>query len=368
MLSCYPVEATQENWLHETLVTLIHMAHDQLDRGANITETQKGWNDLVESLFQCPECDLVIRSNGIRDRFFTYKRVIEALTPLERNTVLNVMEAQNQIDTLLSGHADIRSLNQFPDVEAVVKELFIFCFGKLTDFKVRERQYQIIYEHLPNKICPFCGIERVMHPDETDQDQDHYLAKSIYPFAAANMKNLVPMCRCCNRDYKKTADIIRDENGNRRIAFNPYECNPPKVTLINSQLVGLSTPLKPEWNVEFLPQSVEVETWDSVFDIRTRYKRDILGNYFDSWLRGFIAKCKRDRQRQIILEDLRDDEIRNHLLYYYEDKYDSPSIGNAGFLEPLAFEFLLTQYDAGNQRIVKLIRDAVLGIQMDEVA
>jgi len=40
----------------------------------------------------------------------------------------------------------------------------------------------------------------------------------------------------------------------------------------------------------------------------------------------------------------------------------------AGFLEPLVFEFLLEQYDNGNQRVICLIRDAVLGIQVDEVA
>ena len=368
MLSNYPIEATRENWLHEALVSMITSLHQKLDVGNNIASTQANWIGFVEPLIDEPFREKIVSAHGIRDRFFHYKEIVKPLLPLERQTILTTMTAQNQITTLLDGTSNIVLLDEYPDIHEAVHDLFVFCFGKLTELGVRERQYQIIYDSLSDKICPFCGIDRLNHSDQVAQDQDHYLVKSKYPFAAANMENLVPMCISCNRDYKKSVDILHDENGVRRQVFNPYNCEPPNISLINSIVsTDISLPI-PEWQIEFQPANEEAETWDNVFQIRTRYKRDILGVHYNSWLESFRKKCEKDRKRNRIPQNLDDAGVRLQLLHYFEDKRESPSIGMAGFLEPLAFEFLLSQFDHGNQRVIQLIRDSVLGIQIEEAA
>ncbi|TCK18991.1 hypothetical protein DFR30_2281 [Thiogranum longum] len=368
MLACYPLAATQENWLHETLVALIQLVHQKLDASQAIPETQQRWRALLDVVINNPHKRLLIPLRGVRDRLFAYKREVANLSNGERAQIFGVLESQNQIVNLLADAEPISSIEQdFPLVNTRARELFEFCYGKLTDLEVRERQYAIVFNAIPDKICPFCGIERLMNPEETAQDQDHYLAKSIYPFAAANMRNLVPMCRVCNRDYKKDIDVIRDDQGNRRTAFDPYNCQPVTVELNNSAMDSGSGRPIPSWQIEFQPSSNEAETWDNVFSIRKRYKRDVLDNSFDRWMRGFAKKCERDRVRGLIQQEFNDAEVRVVLANYQQDKEDSPAIGG-DFLEPKAFKFLLSEFDEGNERIIRMIRDAVVGIDLGEVA
>ncbi|MBW2940513.1 hypothetical protein [Zhongshania aquimaris] len=369
VLKCYPIAATQENWLHETIIGAIYEIHARLDRGDIVARNQETWRQLIPDDLAEDNRQKIISSKGIRDRVFEYIEEVEQLLPVVRPQVLGVMESQNRVSDLLLGGEEISSLEvSFPGVQEKVKKLFIFCFEKLTDFKVRERQYHIVFNGLDEKTCPFCGIERVMNPEETAQDQDHYLAKSIYPFSAANMRNLVPMCRCCNRDYKKAKDVLRCEQGNRRRAFDPYACeSPPVVSLLNSWLDTDSNSPLPEWQVDFIPNSEEAETWDNVFDIRTRYKRDVLDQNFSRWLRDFSSKCRMDMRRGLISPDMNNDQVKERLKFYFEDKSEFPSI-REGFLEPKIFEYLLTQFENGNERVVNLIRDAVLGVQLEDVA
>lgn len=369
MLVCYPIAATTENWLHDSIVNIIRSIHDQLDANIAIQSSQKKWRDLVSKALNEEKTELLISSYGIRDRVFLYKEAIKELSPQQRQHIFSVMESQNRIADLIAGRQAIEDINDaVPAIKEAVTSLFVFCYEKLSDFNVRERQYQIIFNSLRIKICPFCGIERVMNPQEAAQDQDHYLAKSIYPFAAANMRNLVPMCRVCNRDYKKAIDVLRAEDGRRRLAFDPYDCVPPRISLLGSVLDFSVSKLLPDWDIVFVPDNEQVETWDSVFRIKARYKRDVLDEYFRFWLEGFKNKCGKDRKRNVISQDFSDNQVRNVLAIYTEDKACSPNIGMAGFLEPLVFEFLLDQYDQGNNRVIQLVKDAVFGIQIEEAA
>lgn len=369
MLACYPIEAANENWLHEAIVEIIRAIHSELDGRRHMQDAQAAWADLVPNALAPENRKNIVNADGIRDRVFAYKNSIAPLSQEQRERVLSTLEVQNQIADLVSGAVQGDGIDiEFPEVKSAVAELFVFCYGKLADFKIRRRQYRIIFDCLKTKICLFCGIERIMNPEETAQDQDHYLAKTIYPFAAANMRNLVPMCRCCNRDYKKNIDILRAADGRRRLAFDPYNCVPPKISLLDSFIAEDASPPIPNWQISLVPQTEQVATWDEVFSIRTRYKRDILNNHFHIWLQGFADKCRRERMRGNIRGDFTDDEVREVLVNYKEDKSDLPNTGMAGFLEPLVFEFLVSQFDLENFRVIQLIKDAVLGIQLEGVA
>ncbi|WP_447745015.1 hypothetical protein [Pseudomonas nicosulfuronedens] len=368
MLRCYPIAATKENWLHDAVTNLVQAIHNKLEAGEIIKNTHAAWRKLVDECVIKEKCDAIKRLTGMRDHLFTYKDELSKLTSQERNSILAAMASQNLIESLLNGTEQAKVINEsFPTAHEKAKQLFVYCFEKLTDFNIREKQYKIIFDSLPDKICPFCGIDRVMNPEEAAQDQDHYLAKSIYPFAATNMRNLAPMCRCCNRDYKKGTNVIMDANGAQRKAFDPYNCTPPALSLAPSRIVPNSSPLRFHWEVEFLSEHEKSETWDKVFSIRDRYKRDVLNQYFDRWLRGFAVKCSIERNRGGITLDFTVEQIRDQLQIYQEYKSENPGIGLAGFLEPLAFKLLIKMYDDGDERILNLIRDAVLGVSIDEL-
>ncbi|WP_445620264.1 hypothetical protein ACUN8C_16600 [Kushneria sp. Sum13] len=367
MLRCYPIEATYENWLNESITSMVRLVHYKLDQDIYVGNDQTCWERFVQDSVVEDKRSLIKPLTGIRDRIFNYKDELHKLSHQQRANVLSAMQAQSSVELLIDGTQEIKIIkNNYPGLHEAAKKLFSFCYEKLTELKVRERQYRIIFNSLSDKICPFCGIERVMNPEETAQDQDHYLAKSIYPFAAANMRNLVPMCRCCNRDYKHDKDILTGSDGYKRHVFDPYDCNPPKISLANSTLILDSFPIKFKWKIEFLTETEASETWDQVFSIRTRYERDILNQYFDTWMKNFCKKCEKDRKRNNISRNLTKVEVRERLSFYQEDKSESPSIGLAGFLEPLVFSLLLQLYDEGNERVVNLIRDAVLGISLED--
>ncbi|TMO02436.1 hypothetical protein [Pseudoalteromonas sp. S558] len=361
MLRSYPIAATVDNWLHDAIVGIIQDVHDKLNAGENITNTQRTWLNLVSARTTMQRANTLVGLIGVKSRLFAFKDEYANLAQPDREVVLATLANQNEIVNLLNRTQQPQVISQtYPLIHDKAKDLFVFCFEKLTDLNVRAGQYSIIFSNLADKICPFCGIERVMNPEETAQDQDHYLAKSIYPFCAANLRNLVPMCRCCNRDYKKNKDVI---DGGLRRAFDPYNSTPPEITLNPTMIVEDSSPIKFDWNIDFLTNAEEAETWDSVFDIRTRYKRDILNEYFDKWLWGFSEKCRKNRLRGYLGNNLNPDQVRQELAYYQEDKADNPSTGLAGFLEPLVFSFLLRKYDENNSRVISLIRIAVLGQQ-----
>lgn len=369
MLRSYPIAATQGNWLHDAIVGIIRDIHKKLDAGQNISNNQATWRNLVSAQLVEPKREKLIGLTGVKSRLFSYKDELVSLTPVDRKIIQDTLTNQNKIADLLNGTEQIQVINQtYPNVHEKAKDLFVFCFEKLTDLNVRASQYNLIFRSLADKICPFCGIERVMNPEETAQDQDHYLAKSIYPFSAINLRNLVPMCRCCNRDYKKDIDVIQNKLGVRRRAFDPYNCVPPQITLNQTVVCVDSSPIKFEWSIEFLTSVNEAETWNAVFDIRTRYKRDVLDEYFDRWIRGFADKCSKDRARKLLSDNLNSAQIRQQLAYHQENKAAFPSIGLGGFLEPLVFSFLLKKYDENDAQIVALIRRAVLGKQEEEAA
>lgn len=363
MLHVYPIQATQENWLHENICSLVRLVHQKLDERLVISAGQESWNSLVMQVVVPERQDFFLKSYGIRDRFFEYKKELFKLRAEKRSVVLETLESQNRIADLVRGDGQIKLVSIEPvALHDKAKKLFTFCYERLSDSGVRRRQYNIIFKNLENKICPFCGIDRMMDPEDTAQDQDHYLAKSIYPFAAVNLRNLVPMCRHCNRDHKKDINVILDGQNKRRKAFDPYDCDPPKISLSNSMPISNSSPINFNWDVKFLTSAEEAENWDRVFSIRKRYSRDILNNYFSQWLREFVFKCDIDRQRELIGSEPTDAEIRNQLANYHDYKARFPNIGNAGFLEPLVFELLLKLYDEGHEEITHIVRNAVTGV------
>lgn len=143
-------------------------------------------------------------------------------------------------------------------------------------------------------VCPFCGLDQFKtRGGARREDFDHYLHKSAYPLAAANMKNLVPTCRTCNQDYKMTKDVLADG-----VAFYPFAAIPEMKLEVDCEKYPVTTILddKGKWSVkvELAKPDVSVApkmtAWNRVYSIKERLEIEIR-EYFDEWMAEVSDDC-----------------------------------------------------------------------------
>ncbi|MEH6456891.1 MAG: hypothetical protein V7749_11245 [Cocleimonas sp.] len=367
MIESYPITAIADNWLHEAVVDIIITIHERLDNGNRVVTTQNKllhWRGLIPGFLPADKSQKLISLRSVRDKVLEYARELQRLrlTAQERATIMETLTHQNDVPGLTSGNTPISSIeNTFPTLNEKVKELFLLCYEKLGNVGSREAQYKLVYDSLTQKFCGFCGFGTMMNHEEASQDQDHYLAKSRYPFAAANIRNLVPMCIQCNRIHKNATDIIQDENLNRKHAFDPYTCNPTDLSLIQSYIAGNAVRVLPTWQTDFVPPSPSAENWDRVFNLRTRIKRDVLDECYNRWFTNFVVKCSRNRRQGMYQNPMSDQDIREVLFEHYNSLIDDLGSGKDRF-KPHVFDLMLHLYDSGDDRVIAHIRDAVVGV------
>lgn len=285
MLNVYPIAATAENWVHEAVYTKVKSALDAL----NNSDAAPDWaDDMHEHL---------AHREALKTRYDAFRRIARDLSVKQRTKVLRALEDQNNIPAIFDGVVPCSRLTEIPArIRKPTVALFTAVFDVLKTLKVRDRQYETIFDNLPGKCCPFCGIEPFESPGLAREDLDHYLPRSLYPFAGANLRNLAPMGGKCNRAYKQAQDMICDEAGQRRRCFDPYGENLATVSLMASRpFEDVETgpfPL-PVWQVDLLGDPDFVATWDQVFQIRLRYERKIRA-HFSEWMKHFGNWCARE--------------------------------------------------------------------------
>lgn len=283
MLFKYPIQATIENWVHDCLIEVVKVIHESINAGSKLP----AWPLIVPAAYR----DDLTEPNrpGLRKRIDIYIETVKLLTNDERARVLEAAEAQNKIASLLSGECDCEGLQKLPiSVHKPVKELFEFGFHLLGEFELRDELYWLIHKAMKKPICPFCGLEYFNRPEGPREALDHYLAKSKYPFAGANLRNLVPMGYKCNSEHKRDQDVLWRTGDIRRTAFDPYSETPHlEISLNNSLLFAGEDNLLPLWSIDFSPNTPEIETWDEVFHIRVRYIEEVLNPLFLNWIKDF---------------------------------------------------------------------------------
>jgi len=294
---------------------------------------------------------------GLRKLLNQYSAAARKLNVQGRQQVLTCLTQQNRITDLVTCSTDCESLTDLPmAIRVPIADLFGFAFELLTPLGVRDRHYQEIYiaTSASHNVCPFCGCESFDAPGAPREDLDHYLPKSRYPFAAANLRNLVPMGMKCNERYKQAQGILRNAAGIRRRSFDPYADRQITVTLDNSVPFGGADGQTPDWQIDFVPNSVECTTWDDVFDVRERIKRDVLDSSFRRWLGNFSAWFK----ERVGIVDPRDAEVVDAIRTYAEDMAFM-GLGAREFLRAPVFHMLHRHCEAGDARVLALMKDIV---------
>lgn len=341
MLFSYPIEATHENWLHECLVEMLASIHDKINK-------KLIWPAIIPDLHR----EKLTSRTSLRDRLETYRKAARKLTKQQRELILETLEKQNKIPELLAGTSNCLKIEELPlTIQAPIKDLFGQAFTLLTGLGIRDRHYKLIHTAIKSKLCPFCGCEQFDAPGSKREALDHYLAESIYPFAAANLINLVPMGEKCNSRYKLSLDILETLQGVRRTSFFAYNAPGLGISLDNSVVAdGLNIELISQWVIEFTETSQKVDTWDTVFSIRQRYTRDILEIEIESWLSEFSA------WRQSLEENVVTDQDVIRLLQRYAIFMEKCGFSDRAFLKAAVFRMLHKHSADGNQRIIRLAR------------
>ncbi|WP_418126184.1 hypothetical protein [Variovorax sp. 160MFSha2.1] len=346
MLFPYPAAATADNWLHDVVLAAVKAVHKLVDDGEPMPE----WPNILMVDYR----DKLLGRSGLAERFITYEQAVRALDPAGRQLLFNAIDAQNKISALLAGQCDCAELAELPaGTREPAKALFTFAFELLTSFEIRQRQYELLCKVIPARICPFCGCEGLDAPGAPQEDLDHYIPRSKYPFAAANLRNLAPMGGRCNSAYKKTQDPLRRATGERRLAIDPFDTQGISVSLDNS-IVDEETagPIISAWVIDLLPSGEAVDTWNEIFHIRERWTRDVLDERtFMQWLGDFRNYCM-----TAALQFTGDNDVMD-AVQRYEQYLTGQGFRDRAFLKAAVFRFLVRRCAAGCQRLLPILRD-----------
>ncbi len=101
------------------------------------------------------------------------------------------------------------------------KEFFkIFDYEKFSKQKTGWSAYELVFK-LNLTTCPYCNraFTSILKTEtgKTRPSLDHFYPKSIYPFLALSLYNLIPCCHVCNSSFKKDDDFYINEH------IHPYE-------------------------------------------------------------------------------------------------------------------------------------------------
>ena len=290
MLFFYSVDAIGDNWLHETLLEMLQAGMHEIDSDLAIV----AWPDSIP----VGKREVLSSRRGLRDRLDAFWLAYQGLNPAGRTAVHDAMVSQNSFPNLFDGAFACSRLEELPEgVRPAIKNLFEFSFSLLTPLGIRDIHYKKIYQSLPARVCPFCGVENLEAPDLPREDLDHYLPISSYPFADSNLRNLSPMGARCNSSFKRIADVtVNEVTGEKRRCSDPYSGPSFEISLNGSRPFQGDTidflPC-PAWEIEFEGGDAEAAaTWDSVFRIRDRYKMSHLNPDFRGWTAHFAGWCR----------------------------------------------------------------------------
>ena len=185
-------------------------------------------------------------------------------------------------------------------------DLVVFRRGASKTKPTKELYSEFI--ELNKYVCPFCGIGKYKNTRGVRrEDFDHYLHRSGYPLAAANMRNLVPSCGTCNQDYKGSKDILADG-----AAFYPYAETPEMSIDVTCNNFPSLTDFDDEgqWSVAVslaVPDETAIpkmKAWDRVYGIVGRLENEIQ-EFCEEWMEDVIEECTAEIDQEAFVDFIR---------------------------------------------------------------
>jgi hypothetical protein len=232
----------------------------------------------------------------LKQLFENFFEAFKILTLAQRNLILDRFTDSQAVKQILDNrgiNGNLLKVRYLPSsIKQHAKILFKYLYKTtLASFGNIKDHYKEVYNKLPSKTCPFCGIEKLNSPSLRKQDYDHILSQSKYIYTSVNLDNLVPMGTECNRNYKANSDVIYI--GNRRVPYySPFHIS----YTISFSLAGSIPPNmlneRGTWLIEISPDNLHTQSWDRAFKIKRRYIEQMLDGYYKEWIKEFKCYCK----------------------------------------------------------------------------
>jgi hypothetical protein len=227
-------------------------------------------------------------------------KICKLLTIQEKEDFKNTFVHNNRIKELCEGKIipiAMSTLNG--NLLKAVKPFFKELYTRFLGWKAIRDKYgdkKTYYDELNIKNgfidCPCCGYGDLKTLYSKGRSAfDHYLPQKHYPFSSTNFHNLVPICTTCNSDEKGEVDVLKKG----KPIYYPFATNHPKIEVIvdvdKNVLQKLIEPTndlktkitKSEIKVSFNTSDDKTESWNRIFDIKTRYFGKIADNRI-SWI------------------------------------------------------------------------------------
>jgi hypothetical protein len=279
---------------------------------------------------------IYLSRDWVKDTVDEIYELCKTLTDAQRSDIREAFIVNNEIEELCEAAKQPIALSQLPDiVENKMKAFLIRCYNDLIPAKEKLDYYNdlIDNQNANYKFCPCCGLVPVESSESRyREDNDHYGPKADYPFASVNFFNLVPLCSKCNKKCKSTKNPFE----NSRKSFYAFKALSQEfeitITINNTNTTNYGDLQEGEVLLEFNNDADKVDTWDWLFQIRSRYNEEVR-QFSKTELRILANRFKRNRERnqEATYEQILIDEIEN----YTVDKYDDRKFLKASFLKEI---------------------------------
>lgn len=278
---------------------------------------------------------IYLKRDWVKEDVDEIYELCKQLTKDERVAIKEAFIINNDIDSLCKAKQKPIELNTLvPVVESKMKPLLVKFYSNLIGAGEKLTYYNdlIIYNG-DFKFCLCCGLTPVESAESHyREDNDHYLPKAEYPFAAVNFKNLPPLCSKCNKKCKSTNSPFKNQRKSF-YAFSPLE-NEFEITVsINTTNPTSYLDLKENEVVLTFNNDVDkVDTWHWLFQINTRYNEEVR-QFSKTELRILANRFKRNNERK---KGETYEQILNDAIDDYEiDKYDDRKFLKKSFLREM---------------------------------
>ncbi|WP_321289025.1 hypothetical protein [uncultured Sunxiuqinia sp.] len=255
-------------------------------------------------------------------------RVCKNLNTNEKKAFKKAFKNNNRIEDLCEGvikPVDLSTLDK--ELLKAIKPFFKKLYTQFLEWKTIRDKYgdkKNYYDSLNIsngfKECPCCGYGDLKTIYSKGRSAfDHYLPLKHYPFSSINFNNLVPICTTCNSDEKGEVDVLKKG----KPIYYPFAKTHPKIEVIvdvkSKALKKLIEPTndlkskitKSEIIVDFNIKDDKTESWDRIFDIKSRYFGKIADNRV-GWFKKVDQQYKNYKERinNYSVEDAFEDVIK----------------------------------------------------------
>jgi hypothetical protein len=289
-----PVSAIVLNWVGDWINGTFLSNFSKIDGGRRPAVTFGMLSD--------QQTEIIRRKAALIKAVRAVLKAYQALDIGQRFQVRLALSEQVDVPTMLvgAGASDTRSMLPL-SIQSSLDDVSRLAFSALDSIGIRGESLDHHFAEGKGRLCAFCGIEPVASGFVSSPDWDHYLARTHYPFASYNLRNLTPMGVACNRTYKLSKDVLRSASGARRMCYDPYLTDPVSVDLRLSDPFGDGS--RPRWVVRLGGNPDQSATWDDVFRVSDRWT-DLLAAKNQSCIQDIASAFRRsDLPSEKAIED-----------------------------------------------------------------